>query len=141
LVLTRKPAFRAVRFFKTRAGTKAVETDWVKECPLHGGVISISVCRCCPYAYYVEYYQGGYVDCLFGSAERVVGSATAERIPYKCLNPDAVSTDPHLWYERATPNLGSGFRVGWDKPRSDLEPGVADELKKGPFAEPPNICR
>ena len=134
LALVRKPTYRAVRFFKTRAGTKAVTTIWVKDCPLHGRIISIPVCRGCPYAYYVEHFQGGYVDCLFGSAELLMGNPTGKR-----LSPDAVSTDPHLWYERATPNLGSGFRVGWDKPRSDLEPSVSDELKKGPFAEPPRI--
>lgn len=141
LVLVRKPGYHAVRFFKTRAGTKAVETDWVKDCPLNGGIVSISVCRRCPYAYHVEYSQGGYVDCLFGSAERLVGDANGKRIPWKRLNPDVVSADPDLWYERATPNLGSGFRVGWDKPRSDLDSSVAEELKEGPFAQPPHVCQ
>jgi hypothetical protein len=77
----------------------------VKDCPLHARVISISVCECCPFAYYVEYYQGGYVDCLFGSSERFLGGLLSEGIPWKRLAQDAVSTDPRLWYERATPNL------------------------------------
>jgi hypothetical protein len=139
VALERKPAFRAVRFFKTRSGTKAVETEWVKGCPVHARVVSISVCECCPYAYYVEYYQGGYVDCLFGGSERFLDGWPSAKIPWKRLDPDAASTDPSLWYERATPNLGSGFRVGWDKPRSDLVPEVVAAIQKGPFAEPPAI--
>lgn len=139
LALKRKPAFRALRFFKTRRGPKAVESTWVKGCPHHARIVSISVCERCPYAYSVEYYQRGYVDCLFGSSERFLSGLPAERIPWKRLDPDAASTDPSLWYKRATPNLGSGFRIGWDKPRTDLTPETMAELKAGPYSQPPTV--
>jgi hypothetical protein len=132
LKLTRRPAFRAVRFFKTRFGTKPVEASWVKGCPMHEKIVSTRRCRRCHCAYGFDYLQDAYIDCAAESARSM-----AQVLKARAREPGEPSDG--LWYESAKPNLGSGFRLGWDNRRSVLLPEVAAELKRGPYASPPRL--
>lgn len=136
LVLTRRLTHRAVRFYRTKKGVKAVEANWVKNCPLDTKIVSVRRCKFCPYAYSVEPWQSAYVECLGQSADKLLKCIEPSCSPDELADLINACTGGSDWCERATQNLGDGFRAGWDKPRSDLHPGVQAELLKGPFFDP-----
>ncbi|MGJ8637971.1 MAG: hypothetical protein ACSHYA_01140 [Opitutaceae bacterium] len=116
LNVTRKPAYEAVRFFKTRNGVKAVNQTWVKNCPTKGfdGITSTRRCHFCPFAYYVEYWEASYVDCAAHSRDLVKKKILESTNTQELLEMKEITYDGSDWYENAKPNLGNGFKKGWD---------------------------
>lgn len=119
LAITRKPTYEAVRFFKTRNGVKAVNQTWLKNCPIKGfdGITSTRRCNFCPFAYYIEHWEASYVGCAAHSRDVVKKKILEFTNRQELSEMKEITFDGSDWYENAKPNLGDGFKKGWDVPK------------------------